>query len=50
MASLTPAEIVHRGHEIGSIAAGKFADLLVIDDQVNVRATYIGGRRADLIR
>jgi len=50
MASLTPADIVHRGHEIGSIAAGKFADLLVIDDQVNVRATYIGGRRADLTR
>ena len=50
MASLTPAEIVHRGHEIGSIAAGKFADLLIIDDAVNVRATYIGGRPIDLTR
>jgi len=50
MASLTPAEIVHRSHEIGSIAAGKFADLLIIDDAVNVRATYIGGRPVDLTR
>ncbi len=50
MASLTPAEIVHRAHEIGSIAAGKFADLLIIDDAVNVRATYIGGRPVDLTR
>ena len=50
MASLTPAEIVHRAREIGSIAPGKFADLLLIDDQVNVRATYIGGRPVDFTR
>jgi N-acetylglucosamine-6-phosphate deacetylase len=50
MASLTPAGIVHRAHEIGSIAAGKFADLLVIDEQVNVRATYVGGQPVDLTR
>jgi N-acetylglucosamine-6-phosphate deacetylase len=43
MASLTPAEIVHRAGDIGSIARGKFADLLILDDQLNVRATYIGG-------
>ena len=43
MASLTPAEIVHRAADIGSIAAGKLADLVVIDHQVNVRATFIGG-------
>jgi len=50
MASLTPAEIVHRSHEIGSIAAGKFADLLIIDGAVNVRATYIGGQPVYLTR
>jgi N-acetylglucosamine-6-phosphate deacetylase len=44
MASLTPAEIVHRGGEIGSLAPGKLADIVLIDEQVNVRATYVGGR------
>ncbi|MCU1274371.1 MAG: N-acetylglucosamine-6-phosphate deacetylase [Bryobacterales bacterium] len=43
MASLTPAEIVHRADEIGSLAPGKLADILIIDDQLNVRAVYIGG-------
>ena len=44
MASLTPAQIVHRDDQIGSLAPGKFADLLIIDEQVRVQATYIGGR------
>lgn len=44
MASLTPAEIVHRAGEIGSLARGKLADILIIDEQVNVKAVYIGGR------
>ena len=44
MASLTPAQIVHRDDQIGSLAPGKFADLLIIDEQVHVQATYIGGR------
>jgi N-acetylglucosamine-6-phosphate deacetylase len=43
MASLTPAGIVHRSNDLGSIAPGKFADLLIIDDAVNVRAVYLGG-------
>jgi len=43
MASLTPAEIVHSAADIGSIAPGKLADLLILDDQVNVHATYVGG-------
>jgi len=43
MASLTPAEIVHRAADIGSIAPGKVADLIIIDDQLNVHATYVGG-------
>lgn len=42
MASLTPAEIVGRQHEIGSLARGKFADVLVIDEQVRVHAVYAG--------
>lgn len=43
MASLTPAEIVHRAADIGSIAPGKLADLIIVDDQLNVHATYVGG-------
>ena len=45
MASLTPAQIVHWQDRIGSLAPGKFADLLIIDEQINVHAAYIGGRR-----
>ena len=44
MASLTPAEIVHRAGEIGSLAPGKLADIVLIDDKVNVHATYVGAR------
>jgi len=47
MASLTPAQIVHRDDRIGSLAPGKFADLLIIDEQIRVQATYIGGRLVD---
>ena len=47
MASLTPAEIVHRADEIGSLTPGKLADMLIIDDQVNVQAVYIGGMLVD---
>jgi N-acetylglucosamine-6-phosphate deacetylase len=45
MASLTPAEIVHCDDRIGSLAPGKFADLVILDDQFNVHATYVGGCR-----
>jgi N-acetylglucosamine-6-phosphate deacetylase len=47
MASLTPAQIVHQDDRIGSLAPGKFADLLIIDEQIRVQATYIGGRLVD---
>jgi len=43
MSQLTPAQIVHRDAEIGSLAPGKLADILILDDQVNVKAVYIGG-------
>jgi N-acetylglucosamine-6-phosphate deacetylase len=44
MATLTPARIAGRDVEIGSIAPGKRADLLVLDRELNVRAVYIDGR------
>ena len=40
MASLTPARIAGWDHEIGSIAPGKRADLVVLDRELNVRQVY----------
>jgi N-acetylglucosamine-6-phosphate deacetylase len=43
MATLTPARIAGMQDEIGSIAVGKRADLLVLDDNLEVRAVYLAG-------
>jgi N-acetylglucosamine-6-phosphate deacetylase len=45
MATLTPARIAGVEAEYGSITAGKRADLLVLDRELNVRQVYIGGQR-----
>lgn len=45
MASLTPAEILGKSREIGSLAAGKYADVILFDDAVNVSGVYVGGER-----
>lgn len=45
MASLTPARIAGRDHEIGSIVAGKRADLLVLDSALHVHRVYLDGRQ-----
>jgi N-acetylglucosamine-6-phosphate deacetylase len=43
MASLTPAEIAGVDDEIGSLAVGKLADVILIDEYVDVKGTYLGG-------
>ena len=43
MASLTPARILGRDNEIGSIAPGKKADLVVLDAKLMVRQVYVDG-------
>jgi N-acetylglucosamine-6-phosphate deacetylase len=43
MASLTPAEIVHAADEIGSLAPGKWADVIFVDEDLDVKASYIAG-------
>lgn len=43
MASLTPAEVVGAQESIGSIEAGKYADLCIMDQTLHVRATVIQG-------
>src|SRR5206468_11778443 len=45
MASLTPARIAGWDREIGSIAPGKLADLLVLDRQLRVQQVYRDGKR-----
>lgn len=45
MASLTPARIAGHDQEVGSIAAEKFADLLVLDTALEVRQVFIGGEK-----
>jgi N-acetylglucosamine-6-phosphate deacetylase len=45
MATLTPARIAGRDGEIGSIAVGKRADLVVLDEELQVREVYLDGRR-----
>jgi N-acetylglucosamine-6-phosphate deacetylase len=48
MASLTPARIAGWDREIGSIAAGKLADFLVLDTALEVRQVYLAGQLLDL--
>jgi len=47
MASLTPAEIIGVAGELGSLAPGKRADVIVFDEGLNVSATFLGGRRLE---
>jgi N-acetylglucosamine-6-phosphate deacetylase len=44
MASLTPARIAGWDHEIGSIAPGKRADLLVLDSNLEVKRVFVNGQ------
>jgi N-acetylglucosamine-6-phosphate deacetylase len=43
MASRNPAEFLGLDHELGRIARGCFADLVVLDDDLNVLETWIHG-------
>ncbi len=47
MATLTPARIAGVDAEIGSIAVGKRADLVVLDSELRVRQVFIGGTTYD---
>jgi N-acetylglucosamine-6-phosphate deacetylase len=45
MASLTPARILGIDADVGSLEAGKRADLVVLDAELNVKQVYVGGTR-----
>ncbi len=44
MASLNPAKTLGLDGQIGSIAIGKFADLVILDKDLNVCQTFINGK------
>ena len=46
MSSSNPARLLRIDKDCGSIAAGKRADLVALDDQKNVRLTVVGGQVA----
>lgn len=43
-ATITPARVIKMDDEIGSIATGKCADLVVLDSELEVRQVYIDGK------
>ena len=43
MMTSTPAEIIRVNKEKGSLAEGKDADILIFDDDINIKMTVIGG-------
>ena len=43
MASLTPAQALGLDHEMGSLTPGKLADLVVLDENLDVAFTYVDG-------
>lgn len=44
-ATINPAKVIGMDNEIGSIAAGKRADLLVLDSELNISMVIIGGKK-----
>ena len=45
-ASTAPAEVIGRQDIIGSVAPGKCADFLLLDDALQIQAVYIDGHKA----
>lgn len=43
-ASLSPAKSINRDSEIGSIEKGKYADLVIVDKDFNVKKTFVHGK------
>ena len=48
MASLTPAERAGVADEVGSLAPGKRADVLVLNQRLRVKRVFLGGEAVSL--
>lgn len=44
-ATITPTKVIGMDSEIGSIAPGKRADLVMLDEALHIRAVFVQGRR-----
>ena len=44
LGTLNPAIAARLDNELGSLSPGKRADLIVIDDEINLYMTMVGGR------
>ena len=44
MASRNPARLIRESHRLGSLEAGKRADLVVFDERFRVTMTLVGGQ------
>lgn len=44
MMCLNPARLLHRESELGSIAPGKLADLVLMDESLHAERVFVGGR------
>ncbi len=45
MASATPAQVIGKFDQIGSLSVGKFADFLVLDQDFQLISTYVNGKQ-----
>ena len=43
-ATLAPAKAIRMDDQIGSLAVGKYADFVLLDQELNVKAVYINGK------
>ena len=46
MATLNPAKLLGIDHRVGSLAPGKTANLILIDDQVHIDRVFLEGQLA----
>lgn len=44
-ATRTPAHVIRMEDQIGTLSVGKYADILILDHDLNLEAVYIGGKK-----
>ena len=48
-ATRTPARVIRMEDRIGSLSVGKYADVLILDRDLNLEAVYIGGKKFESV-